>query len=53
MSAKDDILSHGISIFYTVNPPEGDVKKFVDWVTGREGQRTVKQNGYVPLYETE
>jgi phosphate transport system substrate-binding protein len=39
--------------FYTVNPPEGDVKKFVDWVTGREGQRTVKQNGYVPLYETE
>ncbi len=39
--------------FYTVNPPEGDVKKFVDWVTGREGQRTVKENGYVPLYETE
>ncbi|MFZ4622371.1 MAG: phosphate ABC transporter substrate-binding protein [Bacteroidota bacterium] len=39
--------------FYTVKPPEGEVKKFVDWVTGREGQKTVKENGYIPLYETE
>ncbi len=39
--------------FYTVNPPEGGVKLFVDWVTGREGQKTVKENGYIPLYETE
>ncbi len=39
--------------FYTVKPPEGDVKKFVDWVTGGEGQKTVKENGYVPLYEAE
>ncbi len=39
--------------FYTVRPPEGEVKRFIDWVTGREGQKTVKENGYIPLYDAE
>ncbi len=39
--------------FYTINQPEGEIKKFVDWVVGQEGQRFVKENGYIPLYDTE
>jgi len=39
--------------FYTINQPEGEIKKFVDWVVGQEGQRVVKANGYIPLYDTE
>ncbi len=39
--------------FYTVHPPEGEIKKFVDWVVGREGQKIAKMNGYIPLYDGE
>jgi phosphate transport system substrate-binding protein len=39
--------------FYTINQPESEIKKFVDWVVGQEGQRVVKANGYIPLYDPE
>lgn len=39
--------------FYTINQPEGEIKKFVDWVVGLEGQTVVKANGYIPLYDSE
>lgn len=35
--------------FYTRKKPEGDVKKFVDWVLSDEGQAVVTQVGYFPV----
>lgn len=35
--------------FYVRERPSGDVKKFIDWVIGAEGQRVVKDVGYFPL----
>lgn len=34
---------------YTRGTPEGDVKKYLDFVTGTEGQAIVKAEGYVTL----
>lgn len=39
--------------FYTVNIPEGSQKSFLDWIVSPEGQKIVKEIGYVPLYESE
>jgi len=36
--------------YYTINKPEGTVKKFIDWVSSKEGQNIVKSMGYVPLW---
>ncbi|MFP4527014.1 MAG: phosphate ABC transporter substrate-binding protein [Candidatus Kapaibacterium sp.] len=36
--------------FYTLNTPEGDVKKFIDWTLSPEGQKIVKKSGYIPLW---
>ena len=36
--------------FYTVLPPQGLMKEFVDWVLSEEGQRIVQEVGYIPLY---
>ena len=38
--------------FFTTQVAKGAVKNFVDWVLSPEGQRIVKQSGYVPLWET-
>jgi phosphate transport system substrate-binding protein len=35
---------------YTNGAPKGDAKKFIDFVKGREGQKIVKEEGFVPLY---
>jgi phosphate transport system substrate-binding protein len=35
--------------FYTAGEPEGNVKKFVDWVKGAEGQKVIGEVGYYPL----
>ncbi len=35
--------------FYTVGEPAGDVKAFVDWVLGPEGQKICEMVGYYPL----
>jgi phosphate transport system substrate-binding protein len=37
--------------FYTTQIPKGAVKAFVDWVLSPEGQRIVKQSGFIPLWE--
>lgn len=37
--------------FYTVDQPDGLLKDFIDWVTGPEGQKIVKQAGFYPLWE--
>lgn len=36
---------------YTIEKPAGEVKAFIDWVMGAEGQRIVREVGYVPLWE--
>jgi phosphate transport system substrate-binding protein len=35
---------------YTVEPPTGAVKRFIDWVLSPAGQRVVAEAGYVPLW---
>ena len=35
--------------FYLKNRPEGDTKKFVDWVISKEGQKVVTEVGYFPI----
>ena len=37
--------------FYTTQIPKGVVKEFVDWVLSPDGQRIVKQSGFIPLWE--
>lgn len=38
---------------YTVGPPEGLARSFIEWVRGDEGQRICKTIGYFPLPEWE
>jgi phosphate transport system substrate-binding protein len=35
--------------FYLKEAPKDDIKKFVDWVIGKDGQKVVKDVGYFPL----
>jgi phosphate transport system substrate-binding protein len=35
--------------FYTIDTPQGHVKAFIDWVL-RDGQRLVREVGYIPLW---
>jgi phosphate transport system substrate-binding protein len=35
--------------FYTIGEPEGDVKAFIDWVLGSEGQKLCEKVGYYPI----
>jgi phosphate transport system substrate-binding protein len=35
--------------FYTAGEPAGEVKKFVEWVRGPEGQKVIVDVGYYPL----
>jgi phosphate transport system substrate-binding protein len=37
--------------FITLNTPSGKAKDFINWVMTPEGQKIVKQAGYIPLYE--
>ncbi len=37
--------------FFTTKSPSGNVKKFIDWVLSPEGQKIVKDEGFVPLWE--
>lgn len=36
--------------FYTLNPPEGEIKKFVDWVLSAKGQKIIDEEGFYSLY---
>lgn len=35
---------------YTAHEPKAELKKFIDWILGGEGQAIVQQIGYIPLY---
>ncbi len=37
--------------FYTLHPPAGIVKDFIDWVISPNGQREIKEAGFIPLFE--
>ncbi len=37
--------------FYTVGDPAGDVKAFIDWVLGPEGQKLCETVGYYPIVQ--
>jgi phosphate transport system substrate-binding protein len=34
---------------YTAGEPEGEIKGFIDWIKGPEGQKIVEKEGFVPL----
>jgi phosphate transport system substrate-binding protein len=34
---------------YTLGQPKGEVKKFIDWCLGEDGQLIVEDTGYVPM----
>ncbi len=38
-------------MFITLSMPTDNVKKFIDWVLSPEGQMTVKQAGFIPIWE--
>lgn len=35
--------------FYTIGAPAGDMKTFIDWVLGGEGQKICQEVGYYPI----
>ncbi len=37
--------------FFTSRSPSGKVKKFIDWVLSPDGQKIVKEEGFIPLWE--
>ncbi len=39
--------------FYTLKQPEGEIKKFIDWVISDNGQSLVRKSGYIPLWSKE
>ena len=34
---------------YTLGEPEGEVKRYIEWMLSPDGQRLVEENGYVPV----
>ena len=34
---------------YTAGAPEGEVKAYIEWIKGPEGQKIVEKEGFVPL----
>ena len=34
---------------YTLGEPDADVKKYIDWVMGADGQKILEDEGYIPL----
>jgi phosphate transport system substrate-binding protein len=34
---------------YTLGEPEGEVKKYIDWILSADGQRILQESGYVPV----
>lgn len=53
---KENIVSGRYPIsrylyMYVRSRPEGDLKKYIDWILSDEGQRIVKEVGYFPIRE--
>ena len=38
---------------YTLGPPAGEVRKYLEWIYSEAGQTIVKESGYVPLPEAD
>ena len=36
--------------FYTVRSANGEVKAFINWVLGSDGQKIIKKSGYIPIW---
>jgi phosphate transport system substrate-binding protein len=36
-------------LVYTLGEPQGEVKKYIDWIRTDAGQKVLEQSGYVPL----
>lgn len=36
-------------LVYTLGEPQGELKKYIDWILGDAGQAVVEKSGYVPL----
>jgi phosphate transport system substrate-binding protein len=34
---------------YTLGEAEGEVKKYLDWIAGPEGQKIIEEEGYIPI----
>jgi phosphate transport system substrate-binding protein len=34
---------------YTLGEPEGEVRRYIEWMLSPDGQRLVEENGYVPV----
>lgn len=54
MPDKNSVLRNKYAIsrplfMYTVGAPQGDIKKFIDFLKGPEGQKLVAEEGFVPL----
>jgi phosphate transport system substrate-binding protein len=50
----DTVLDHSYPIsrplfMYTIGQPQGDVKKYLDWIVSDAGQRVLQDNKYPPL----
>jgi len=37
--------------FFTTKVPTGPVKNFIDWVLSPDGQKIIKQSGFIPLWD--
>lgn len=37
--------------FFTSKSPSGEIKNFIDWVITPEGQKIIRKEGYIPLWE--
>jgi phosphate transport system substrate-binding protein len=37
-------------VFYASAPPDGDARAFVEWCLGPEGQKIVREVGFIPLW---
>ena len=54
MPTRDSVLRNKYAIsrplfMYTVGVPQGDIKKFMEFLKGPEGQKIVSEEGFVPL----
>lgn len=56
MPTEENVLNNTYPIsrylrYYTSRKPAGNVKFFIDWVMGEEGQNLVSSMGYIPLWK--
>lgn len=36
--------------FHTLNPPEGEIRKFINWVLSAKGQKIIEEEGFYSLF---